>query len=183
MTDSETMKLTTKRLRLRPPRNDDAGAIQELVNNFEVTKWTSSIPHPYPEDGAASFLRDQDAAWKEGSEYGVAIELGATGEFMGIVGLMRKDPEFWEIGYWLGQPFWGHGYTTEAAKAVLSWAFATFRMDHIHARHFAGNEASARVLTKCGFRYTGERVTMFAASLGREVECQWMTLTHTDICP
>ena len=98
---------------------------------------------------------------------------------MGILGMLLKEEGFWEVGYWVGQPYWGQGFATEATKAALAWAFATFEMDAIRARHFVGNEASAQVLKKCGFTYTGETMQVFSKSLDREVENLWMELPHT----
>ncbi|MCF3936017.1 GNAT family N-acetyltransferase [Acuticoccus sp. M5D2P5] len=92
------------------------------------------------------------------------------GGFMGCVGLSMAEvwPEM-EFGYWLGRPFWGHGYATEAGRATIAHAFAVIGLTRLTAGYFAGNHRSARVLAKLGFREVGRsRVTPLA--VGDEVE-------------
>jgi RimJ/RimL family protein N-acetyltransferase len=60
-----------------------------------------------------------------------------------------------ELGYWIGVPFWGRGYATEAARAAVAFGFETLRLNRIYAHHFAGNTASQRVLEKIGMRHEG----------------------------
>jgi len=60
-----------------------------------------------------------------------------------------------ELGYWVGVPYWGNGYATEAARAVVKYGFGTLGLHRIFASHFANNPASARVLRKIGMRYEG----------------------------
>ena len=60
-----------------------------------------------------------------------------------------------ELGYWLAEPFWGKGYTVEACRAVLNFAFAEYVPERMQARVIDGNTASERVLTKLGFRHEG----------------------------
>lgn len=176
----ETLAWRTERLTLRPLRESDCNAIQTLASDFEVARWLSSIPYPYPEDGAVQFFEQQKKAWADGTNYGIAMELTDTGAFLGILGVMREDPEFWEVGYWLGQPYWGQGYTTEALASLASWAFDTFCMAELRARYFQGNDASANVLRKCGFKENGNTVTVYAKSLDREVVCNWMTIKQSE---
>jgi RimJ/RimL family protein N-acetyltransferase len=60
-----------------------------------------------------------------------------------------------ELGYWIGVPFWGRGYATEAARAAVAFGFETLRLNRIYAHYFAGNTASQRVLEKIGMRHEG----------------------------
>ena len=74
----------------------------------------------------------------------------------GMVGLHRRDEPWSEIGYWLGRNFWGQGIATEAANALLDWAYRIRGDRVVSSGHFADNAASGRVLEKLGFLYTGE---------------------------
>ena len=74
----------------------------------------------------------------------------------GGVGLrIEGDHRRAEIGYWIGVPYWGNGYATEAAKAVVKCGFGTLGLHRIFASHFANNPASAKVLRKIGMRHEG----------------------------
>jgi [ribosomal protein S5]-alanine N-acetyltransferase len=75
---------------------------------------------------------------------------------VGAVGL-RINPEHRhaEIGYWIGRPYWGHGYASEAATVVVGYGFEQLGLNRIFAKHFATNPASGRVMQKIGMRYEG----------------------------
>ncbi len=77
------------------------------------------------------------------------------GSIIGGCGIAKLDGETPEIGYWLGVPFWGKGYATEAARAVIDHAFGTLGYDTLLAGARVSNPASRRVLEKCGFQWTG----------------------------
>ena len=81
------------------------------------------------------------------------------GRAVGSVGLVPKTDIFrctMELGYWIGEPFWGRGFASEAVRALVRWAFATYsEITAIQARHFASNPGSGRVLTSCGFQVDG----------------------------
>ncbi|HEY6994123.1 MAG TPA: GNAT family N-acetyltransferase, partial [Xanthobacteraceae bacterium] len=74
---------------------------------------------------------------------------------LGACGIAKLDGERPEIGYWLGVPFWGKGYATEAARAVIDHAFGDLGYDHLLGGARVSNPASRRVLEKCGFQWTG----------------------------
>jgi RimJ/RimL family protein N-acetyltransferase len=60
------------------------------------------------------------------------------------------------LGYWIGVPYWGKGYATEAANAVVEFGFGTLHLNRIFAHHFAGNTGSGKVLEKIGMRHEGQ---------------------------
>ena len=74
---------------------------------------------------------------------------------VGIAGLVPHGAASAELGYWLGRPHWGHGFATEAARAILAFAFTTAALPELTSGCFTGNLRSARVLEKLGFRQTG----------------------------
>jgi RimJ/RimL family protein N-acetyltransferase len=78
------------------------------------------------------------------------------------------------MGYWIGRPYWGRGFASEAAAGALAWAEQDWRRKLVVAGHFADNEASAQVLIKTGFLYTGEVQTRHSRARGAAVQTRMM---------
>jgi RimJ/RimL family protein N-acetyltransferase len=147
-------ELRTDRLTLRAPRVDDVGSITRLCGDWAIASMTSRMPHPYVESDARRFMElvsRQDPA----RERTFAIELPGEG-LIGCLGFHKASAGPPEFGYWIGQPYWGRGFATEAAAGALHWASEDWGRKAISSGHFTGNAASANVLIKSGFLYTGE---------------------------
>jgi ribosomal-protein-alanine N-acetyltransferase len=142
--------------RLRPYSQEDIPALVRLAGVREVAATTLRIPPPYTEQNAVEYLAICQAESESGPITRFAVTWRDGGEFCGGAGL-RLDPahEHAELGYWLGVPFWGHGYATEAARAVMNYGFDTLGLHRVYASYFAGNAHSGRVLEKIGMRYEG----------------------------
>jgi RimJ/RimL family protein N-acetyltransferase len=141
--------LWTARLVLRAPRLADARRVASLVSDRRIAENTARIPHPYALADAETWIGDANRLAGEAT---FLIEVG--GEVIGGCGLdLRAGGP--EIGYWLGVPFWGNGYATEAAQAVIDYAFGEHRLPALLAGARITNPASRRVLEKCGFQWTG----------------------------
>jgi RimJ/RimL family protein N-acetyltransferase len=141
--------LKTERLLLRAPSRGDGKAIVRLVNDRRIAENTARIPHPYFLDDAETFIA---AANRQAGEATFAILCDDA--LIGMCGVEpRQDGP--EIGYWLGVPFWGHGYATEAIRAAIDHAFGALGHDALHAAARVSNPSSRRVLEKCGFQWTG----------------------------
>ena len=110
--------LESERLVLRPPRREDAKALALLANDLRVAENTLRIPHPYALADAEGFI----AAASETDDERVLV-ITRAGAVLGACGIAKLDGERPEIGYWLGVPFWGKGYATEAARALIDHAF------------------------------------------------------------
>jgi RimJ/RimL family protein N-acetyltransferase len=144
--------LETQRLILRPWAESDIPELVLWIGAREVAATTLRIPHPYREEHAREFLR---TVQKE-NEMRLSIRLRSDGRLCGGVGLLPTAAhQHAELGYWLGVPFWGNGYATEAARAVVRYGFDEIQLHRIFASHFEGNVASARVLEKLGMRHEG----------------------------
>ncbi len=141
--------LETERLVLRAPQRADVKAIVRLVNDRRVAENTARIPHPYGIDDAERFIA---AVNRQDGEATFAVIHG--GDLIGVCGVEPGDNAP-EIGYWLGAPYWGRGYATEAVRAVIDHAFGAVGHDTLQAGARVGNPASRRVLEKCGFQWTG----------------------------
>ncbi|MEJ2679498.1 MAG: GNAT family N-acetyltransferase [Gemmatimonadota bacterium] len=150
--------LTTDRLVLRPFTATDAAAVRQLAGERDVAYNTALIPHPYPEGAAEAWIATHAGAYAAGREVVFAITLLQTGELVGAVGLtLVPEHQRGEMGYWIGKPFWGGGYATEAARRVVRFGFQELGLHRVQAHCFARNAASRRVLEKCGMRYEGRR--------------------------
>jgi RimJ/RimL family protein N-acetyltransferase len=144
-------ELVTARLRLRAPQREEALLIAALANDRRIAENTARIPHPYTLGDAEGFL-----SYLEESESETAFAITRTDDVLiGICGLIMKPRKAPEIGYWLGVPYWGHGYATEAARAVIDHAFEDLGLERLEAGARVSNPASRRVLEKCGFQWTG----------------------------
>ncbi|MBM3908343.1 MAG: GNAT family N-acetyltransferase [Gemmatimonadetes bacterium] len=148
--------LLTHRLVLRPFAPDDASDVQRLAGERAVADTTLAIPHPYPDGGAEQWIATHAPGFAEGKLAIFAITARADGALLGGVGLtINADHAKAELGYWIAVPHWGHGYATEAARAVLDFGFRTLHLHRIHACHFVRNPASGRVMQKAGMRLEG----------------------------
>ena len=144
----------TERLILRAPVAADAADLAELANDPGVVGMLSSWPYPYTQDHAEAWLAKVAAADPR-TRVDFVIEHRQFG-VMGVIGVGEAEPRRPEMGYWLGRPFWGRGYATEAVKATLEWVKGDWRRKVVWAGHFADNPASGQVLVKAGFLYTGD---------------------------
>ena len=153
----------TERLILRPPVAADVSAIAEFANDQSVSGMLSSWPYPYAQADAEAWV-DKVVRADPRTRADFVIEHREFG-FMGVIGVGESEPRRPVMGYWLGRPFWGRGYATEAVTAMLRWVKSDWRRNVVWAGHFADNVASGQVLCKAGFLYTGD--VELKPSLGR----------------
>lgn len=144
--------LRTARLTLRPFTEADAPAVQELAGAYEVALNTAAIPHPYPDGTAALWIATHEEDFRSNRIHHFAVD---DGLLAGAMGLVMRDIGVAEIGYWIGVPFWGRGYATEAGRELVRYGFEVCRMHRIYACHYARNPASGAVLRKLGMRHEG----------------------------
>ena len=149
-----TPTLKTERLLLRAFSAEDASAVQAHCGNWNIARMLARVPHPYGHDLASRWIASHAAEWRSGDEHTFCIE--RDGDAVGAVGLRRTAVATYELGYWLGEPWWGNGFVTEAALRAMRFAFGELGAEKLTSGHYLDNPASGRVLEKCGFRYTGE---------------------------
>jgi RimJ/RimL family protein N-acetyltransferase len=143
--------LVTERLVMRPPHEDDFPDLVSLANNRKVAEMLARMPHPYGEAEARTFL----ALTQDSPEAVYALTLAGNGQFIGCAGLNATERGL-ELGYWIGEPYWGKGYATEAAHALVDLAFRATTVNAVHVSCRVINPASRRVIHKCGFQYAGQ---------------------------
>jgi RimJ/RimL family protein N-acetyltransferase len=147
--------LTTSRLVLRPFQPSDARDVQKLAGAAAVAEMTLNIPHPYPDGAAEAWIATHRPAWEEGTGASFAITT-RNDELRGAIGLhLTRAHRRAELGYWIGQPYWGHGIATEAVRRVLQFAFEALDLNRVQASHLPRNPASGRVMQKVGMSREG----------------------------
>jgi RimJ/RimL family protein N-acetyltransferase len=143
--------LETERLILRAPKLEDAKHVAALANDKRIAENTGRVPYPYSRADAEDFIA---AANLPKGEI-VYLITAHDGTPVGICGIAMHDDAIPEIGYWLGVKFWSQGYGTEAARAVIDFAFTEREYEALQASARVTNPASRRILEKCGFQWTG----------------------------
>lgn len=179
------MQLETERLILRPWKDEDAADLFELASNPNIGPAAGWNPHKSVEESLEII---HTVLGVEGT---FAVCLKSDGRAIGSVGLMvGRQSNFdisedeAEIGYWIGEPFWGRGFIPEAVRELLRYGFNDLGLKRIWCGYFDGNEKSKRVQEKCGFKYhhTNENIywkitddirTEHVTFIER-ADCQWL---------
>jgi [ribosomal protein S5]-alanine N-acetyltransferase len=144
------MQIRTPTSILRNWTSDDIGSLVRHADNPRVAAMMrDGFASPYTQEDARRFI---DLATAPGPNLFLAIEV--DGEACGGIGIHPLDDVYRrsaEIGYWLSESCWGRGIATDAVRAIVPVAFGMFDIIRLQAGIFAGNQASMRVLEKCGF--------------------------------
>lgn len=144
------MELKLQKSTLRPWQTGDEPSLVIHANNKKI--WENvrdHFPYPYTMTDAERWVHHASTSLKE-SVFAIVVD----GKAAGSIGLVRKEDVYrksMELGYWLGEQFWGRGIITEAIGAITAYGFSTFDIVRIYADVFEWNTASARVLEKNGF--------------------------------
>ncbi|MCE1235563.1 MAG: GNAT family N-acetyltransferase [Hyphomicrobiales bacterium] len=152
--DPPGLIIETPRLVLRRPVRADAERVAALANDAGVAENLSNLPHPYGLDDALAFIDNTEVG---PTRWNLGIHLkDEDAGFVGVAGLMPRDGERFVLGYWIGRPYWNRGLATEAAQALIDFAFSRLEAPAVSATARVTNGASRRVLEKCGFQYAGQ---------------------------
>lgn len=153
---SKIPQIITERLALRLFQESDAEIVAKLCNNYNIYKNTIYIPYPYTIQHAKDWIKDHYKKFVTDQSYELAITDKETGDVYGAIALSNKRAfNNGEIAYWVGEPYWGKGYATEATKAMLDFAFINKGYHKVFARYFSSNIASGRVMEKVGMKQEG----------------------------
>jgi RimJ/RimL family protein N-acetyltransferase len=149
--------LTTERLVIRPYTLADAPDVQRLAGEREIAATTIRIPHPYPDGAAEEWLSTHARGYESRDFVQFAVTRAEDGALAGGIGLELSTAHHCaELGYWIAVPYWGRGYATEAARAVVDYGFHALDLHRVEAHCFISNPASGRVLEKLGMSVEGE---------------------------
>lgn len=172
-------QIETERLQLRPMRDAEAPRLVKLVNHVEIAHMLATMPHPYSLSDAEDFLEKLRALPANAAGFAITVK-DAPDEIIGGGGYgpaNRADKPSNEIdfGYWLGLEYWGKGYATETARALVRHAFELNTIERIDTSYLTINPASGRVLTKTGFVDKGE-TTCYSLGSGQTRPSRKMVL-------
>ena len=163
-------RIETERCLLRLPEMADAPSVALYCGDYDVAKNTARIPHPYPSLGAEMWVLITRAGWKPQGNQSLTVEHG--GQVIGGGGVFKRTPASqWEIGYWIGKPWWGKGFATEIGQALVDLGTKTLGASTLTAAHADDNPASGRVLEKLGFAYTGKTGQHFSMARMGPTRC------------
>ena len=165
-------------LSIRKWRIEDKSDLAINLNNLKVlNNLRDGLPYPYTEDDAEDFIQMMLSADPD-STFAFAITL--DNKVIGSIGVFRKDnihSRTAEMGYYIGEPYWGNGYMTNAIKQVCAYVFENTDIIRIFAEPFAHNIASCRALEKAGFQYEGT-LKSNAIKCGNVVDMKMYALTR-----
>lgn len=151
-------EITTERLLLRQFTQSDAPSVQKLAGDEAIAATALNIPHPFEDGMAEEWIATHQPDWEAGKAANFAIVLRQKPILVGAVGLsLNSANEEAELGYWIGKPYWGQGYASEAASAAIEFGFETLKLDRIYATCLRRNIASAKVLQKLGMTQEGSQ--------------------------
>lgn len=148
--------IETERLQLRTLSTEDAERVEELASDYEIARTTLTIPHPYPKGSAVPFIESVlKMEEKEPVAFFAIIEKESS-SLIGIINIGNHPVhKRGELAYWVGKPYWGKGYGTEAAKAVMKFGFEVLNLHKIFAASFTDNPGSWRIMEKIGMKHEG----------------------------
>lgn len=166
--------LLTPRLSLRPFEHADGPRVQRLAGDWKIADTTALMPHPYPDGAAEAWIASLPAGFEARTSATFAVTLRADGSLIGATGLrIEATHARADLGYWIGVPFWGQGYATEAARALVDYGFRSLLLNRIQAEYFVRNPASGRVLAKVG---------MVPEGIHREYHRKWDVFEDVAVC-
>lgn len=148
----------TERLLLRPGWAEDAPALARAIGDEHIVRNLARVPWPFALGDAEEFLARPCDPFRPT----FLIALRDRPEPIGVIGISGEQAE---LGYWIARDHWGHGYATEAGRAVIALADASLRLPRLSSSHAVDNPASGKVLRKLGFTPTGPKA--WAASPAR----------------
>jgi len=172
-------ELQTDRLILREFAVEDAPNVQRLVGEWEVARALLSIPHPYEDAMAEEWIATLRPAYEAGERVTWAVTLREQGALVGSITLHLHPPhDNAELGYWIGKPYWGCGYATEAAQETVRYGFEDLGLHRIQATHFGSNPASGKVMKKVGMSHEGLRPEHYKKGETYEDRVDYGLLAH-----
>jgi RimJ/RimL family protein N-acetyltransferase len=163
--DALPHRIESRRLQLRPPIRGDVAELVRLADNPRIAAVLARLPSPYTRADGIAFV-EIFAQRDDERPYAITLD----DRLIGVAGFTyHRDGAPPELGYWLGEPYWGKGYMSEAVRALLEAAYGTHLYPRVQARALKSNFASLNVLRKAGFAVTGEGTEKGGTAAGEAV--------------
>jgi [ribosomal protein S5]-alanine N-acetyltransferase len=167
-------QLNTARLVLRPTRVADAARAFEIQSDWDVTRMLAMANFPPDQTEMRRWFAGHSQERLVGSAYRFAV--AREGRLIGVVDVAGVDRGGGALGYWFDKAVWGPGFATEAARAIVKFAFDDICVSRLRARHASDNAASARVLQKLGFQPI-DKTQVWSRSRGAAIiECRYLLM-------
>ena len=168
-------RIETVRLILRPSQARDAARAFEIQSDWAVTRMLRMATFPPDRGEIEGWFSGHAREWQAGEAFRFAVELkgGQAGHMIGLADIDGIGDDEGELGYWFGRESWGHGFASEAAGALVAFAFRSLCLTALRSGRARDNEISGKVLAKLGFQPIGE-TRLFSRPRGQEiVQCRY----------
>ncbi len=166
--------IRTARLTLRAPRMADAPRVAPLIGDYEVAKMLTPVPYPYTLSDAEEWL-----SGSMGKPDDITLAVDLDGDLIGVASLTQYEDDIKRLGFWLGRPYWRHGYMSEAVAALVGWGFRENGLREITSEAFEENIGSRRIHSALGF-VEHDRHMAYSVARGEDVPACYLSLSRED---
>ena len=143
------IELHTDNLVIKKSSEKHLKSLIKELNNWNISKWLIEVPYPYSIDDAKYWVKKTKQ-----DQYSLNIYL--KNKLIGGVSLSnQRENSKWELGYWIGEEYWGNGYAIEACENLISYFFSNTNNSIIYASHMKDNIKSKKIIIKLGFKLVG----------------------------
>ena len=143
------VELHTNNLIIKKPSEKHLKSLIKELNNWNISKWLIEVPYPYTVDDAKYWVKKTKQ-----DQYSLNIYL--KNKLIGGVSLTnQRENSKWELGYWIGEEYWGNGYAIEACENLISYFFSNTNNSIIYASHMKDNIKSKKIIINLGFKLVG----------------------------
>ena len=140
------IELHTDNLVIKKPSEKHLNSLIKELNNWNISKWLIEVPYPYTVDDAKYWVKKSKQ-----DQYSFNIYL--KNKLIGGLSLSnQRENSKWELGYWIGEEYWGNGYAIEACENLISYFFSNTNNSIIYASHMKDNIKSKKIIIKLGFK-------------------------------
>ena len=142
-------KLHTANLIIKKPSEDDLDSLIKELNNWNISKWLVEVPFPYSINDAKYWIKKTKV-----DEFSFNIYL--KNKLIGGISITNKhENNNWELGYWIGEEYWGNKYAKEACEVLIKYFFTNTSNSIIYASHMKDNIKSNQIILSLGFTKLG----------------------------
>ena len=143
------LEITTLNLVLKKPDNKDITSLLEELNNWNISKWLVEVPYPYS-------INDANYWIKKTKEDEFSFNIYLNNKLIGGISISKKlGNTKWELGYWIGEKYWGNKYAKEACESLIKYFFTNTSNNIIYASHMKDNMKSKKIILSLGFKEIG----------------------------
>ncbi|MBD1147967.1 GNAT family N-acetyltransferase [Pelagibacterales bacterium SAG-MED31] len=137
--------INSKRLVLKKISTKDVNQLIKNLNNWNIVKWLVNVPYPYT-------INDANFWIDKSNNEELCLNIYKNNILVGGISIDKRDRNVNELGYWIGEEYWGNGYALEACQSLISYFFLNSIEKTIYCGHMKGNEKSKKIILKLGFK-------------------------------